>query len=36
MRSVQVKRWWIIGPTAPLDPAAPMKMGPHSTDLTYL
>jgi hypothetical protein len=36
-RSVQVKRRWIIGPAAALDPAASMKMGPHTqlTSLTY-
>jgi hypothetical protein len=37
IRGVQVKRRWIIGTAAPLDPAAPMKMGPHTqpTSLTY-
>jgi hypothetical protein len=37
IRSVQVKRRWIIGPAAPLDRAAPMKMGPHAqpTSLAY-
>jgi hypothetical protein len=37
IRSVQVKRQWIIGPAAPPHPATPMKMGPHPqpTSLTY-
>jgi hypothetical protein len=37
IRSIQVKRQWIIGPATPLGPAAPMKMGPHAqpTSLTY-
>jgi hypothetical protein len=37
IRSVQVKRRRIIGLSAPLDPAAPMKMGPHPwpTSFTY-
>jgi hypothetical protein len=37
IRSVQVKRQWIIGLATPLDPAAPMKMGPRPqpTSLTY-
>jgi hypothetical protein len=37
IRSVQVKRRWIIGPAAPPHPATPMKMGPHAqpTSLTY-
>jgi hypothetical protein len=37
IRSVQVKRWWIIGLVAPLDPAAPAILGPHAqpTSLTY-
>jgi hypothetical protein len=37
IRSVQVKRRWIIGPAAPPHPAAPMKMCPRAqlTSLTY-
>jgi hypothetical protein len=37
IRSVQVKRRWIIGPTAPPHPAVPIIMGqrPQSTSLTY-
>jgi hypothetical protein len=37
IRSVQVKRQWIIGLAAPLDLTAPMKMGPRAqpTSLTY-
>jgi hypothetical protein len=30
IRSIQVERWWIIGPAAPPHPAAPMKTGPHA------
>jgi hypothetical protein len=37
IRSVQVRRRWIIGPAAHPHPAAPMKMGRHPllTSLTY-
>jgi hypothetical protein len=37
IRSVQVKRRWIIGPAAPPHPVTPMKMGPRAqpTSLTY-
>jgi hypothetical protein len=37
IRSVQVKRQWIIGPAAPPHPAKHMKMGPRAqpTSLTY-
>jgi hypothetical protein len=37
IRSIQVKRRWIIGLAAPPHPAAPMKMGPQAqpTSLTY-
>jgi hypothetical protein len=37
IRSIQVKRRWIIGPAAPPHSAAPMKMGPRPqpTSLTY-
>jgi hypothetical protein len=37
IRSVQVKRGWIIGSATPLDPVRPMKMGPHAqpTSLAY-
>jgi hypothetical protein len=37
IRSVQVKRRWIIGPATPPHPSAPMKMGPcpQPTSLTY-
>jgi hypothetical protein len=37
IKSVQVKRWWITGPVAPLDSAAPMKLGPRTqpSSLTY-
>jgi hypothetical protein len=37
IRSIEVKRQWIIGPATPLDPATPVKMGPRAqpTSLTY-
>jgi hypothetical protein len=37
IRSVQGERWWIIGPVAPLDPAAPMILVPcvQPTSLAY-
>jgi hypothetical protein len=37
IKSVQVKRWWIIGPATHLDLAEPMKMGPRlqPTSLNY-
>jgi hypothetical protein len=37
IRSVEVKRRWIIGPAAPPHPDAPMKMAPRAqpTSLTY-
>jgi hypothetical protein len=37
IKSVQVKRWWIIGLAAPPHTIAPMKMGPRPqpTPLTY-
>jgi hypothetical protein len=37
IRSIQVKRRWIIGSVAPPHQAAPTKMGPHAqpTSLTY-
>jgi hypothetical protein len=35
IRSVQGERWWIIGSAAPLDPTAPVILGP-CTQLTSL